>query len=114
MRPKSRWTGDWSTDVCYSDLLDAKVSAIAGMTEATNHFNTWTLAPPGTDNFHFLDGAIGSLMRAVDGGADAAPSPDARAGYATLNMRLDAVLENWNTLRTGEVSALNEIGRAHV
>jgi len=87
--------------------LDAKVVALAGITEAPNHFNAWTMAPPGTDNFHFLDGAIGSLMQAVDGGADAAPSPDARAGYATLNMRLDAVLENWNTLRTGEVSALN-------
>jgi len=87
--------------------LDVKVVALAGITEAPNHFNAWTMAPSGTDNFHFLDGAIGSLMQAVDGGADAAPSPDARAGYAALNRRLDAVLENWNTLRTGEVSALN-------
>src|SRR5690348_13884889 len=87
--------------------LDAKVVALAGITEAPNHFNAWTMAPPGTDNFHFMDGAIGSLIQAVDGGADAAPSPDARAGYAALNVRLDAVLKNWDALRTGEISALN-------
>src|SRR6185312_12983328 len=86
---------------------DAKVVALAGITEAPNHFNAWTMAPAGTDNFHFMDGAIGSLMQAVDGGADAAPSPDARAGYAALSSKLDGVLAGWGALRTGGVSALN-------
>ncbi|HET6912059.1 MAG TPA: hypothetical protein VFH71_01815 [Rhodanobacteraceae bacterium] len=87
--------------------LDRKVAALAGITEASNRYNAWTMAPPGTDNFHFLDGAIGSLMQAVDGGADAAPSPDARAGYAALSSKLDNVLAQWNAIRTSEVSALN-------
>jgi hypothetical protein len=89
------------------EALDAKVVALAGITETPNHFNAWAMAPPGTDNFHFLDGAIGSLMQAVDGGADAAPSPDARAGYAALSSKLDGVLADWNAIRTGGVSALN-------
>jgi photosystem II stability/assembly factor-like uncharacterized protein len=89
------------------EALDTKVVALAGITEAPNHYNAWTMAPPGTENFHFLDGAIGSLMQAVDGGADAAPSPDARAGYAALSSQLEAVLAKWDALRTGDVSALN-------
>jgi hypothetical protein len=87
--------------------LDERVVAIGGITEAPNHFNAWTMAPAGTDNLHFLGGAIGSLMQAVDGGADAAPSPDARAGYAALSSKLDGVLADWNTIRTRDVSALN-------
>ncbi|HEX6612408.1 MAG TPA: hypothetical protein VF022_00895, partial [Rhodanobacteraceae bacterium] len=89
------------------EALDAKVVALAGITETPNHFNAWAMAPAGTGNFHFLDGAIGSLMQAVDGGADAAPSPDARAGYAALSSKLDGVLADWNAIRTGGVSALN-------
>jgi hypothetical protein len=65
------------------------------------------MAPAGTDNFHFMDGAIGSLMQAVDGGADAAPSPDARAGYAALSSKLDGVLAGWDAIRASGVSALN-------
>jgi len=87
--------------------LDASVIALAGITEAPNQFNAWTMAPPGTDNFHFLDGALGSLAQAVDGGADAAPSQDARAGYAALNAKLDATLGNWNTLRSTDLGALD-------
>src|SRR5690348_11400908 len=87
--------------------LDEKVVAIAGITEAPNHFNAWTMGPSGTENFHFMDGALGSLMQAVDGGADAAPSPDARAGYAALSSKLDGVLASWNAIRTNDVSALD-------
>jgi hypothetical protein len=54
-----------------------------------------------------MDGAIGSLMQAVDGGADAAPSPDARAGYAALSSKLDGVLAGWDAIRASGVSALN-------
>ncbi len=96
--------GDVQVDI---DTLDAKVVRMGGILEAPNHYNAWTMAPPGTDNFHFLDGAIGALMQAVDGGADAAPSPDARAGYAALSSKLDGVLSSWNTIWTRDVSALN-------
>ncbi|HJU08379.1 MAG TPA: hypothetical protein VJ727_07865 [Rhodanobacteraceae bacterium] len=89
------------------DTLDAKVVTMGGILEAPNHYNAWTMAPPGTDNFHFLDGAIGTLMQAVDGGADAAPSPDARAGYAALSSKLDATLAQWNALKSSGLAALN-------
>ena len=34
-------------------------------------------------------------------------SPDARAGYAALSAKLDAVLRQWNTIRTSDVAALD-------
>jgi len=46
-------------------------------------------------------------MQAVDGGADAAPSPDARAGYTKLSGMLDASLQKWGALKTTDLSALN-------
>jgi len=46
-------------------------------------------------------------MQAVDGGADAAPSPDARAGYTKLSGMLDASLQKWGALKTSELSAVN-------
>jgi len=46
-------------------------------------------------------------MQAVDGGADAAPSPDARAGYTKLSGMLDASLQKWSALKTTELPALN-------
>ncbi len=89
------------------DALDAKVVTMGGILEAPNHYNAWTMAPAGTDNFHFLDGAISALMQAVDGGADAAPSPDARAGYAALSSKLDATLAQWSALKSSDLAALN-------
>jgi photosystem II stability/assembly factor-like uncharacterized protein len=89
------------------DALDAKVVALGGIFDAPNHYNAWTQAPAGTDNFFFLDRSLGALMQAVDGGADAAPSPDARAGYAALSAKLDATLRQWNALASSDLAALN-------
>ncbi|MGH8213389.1 MAG: WD40/YVTN/BNR-like repeat-containing protein [Rhodanobacteraceae bacterium] len=89
------------------DALDARVVAIGGIFDAPNHYNAWTQAPTGTDNFFFLDRSLGALMQAVDGGADAAPSPDARAGCAALDAKLGMALQQWNTLKTSDLADVN-------
>ena len=89
------------------EALDAKVVAAAHITEAPNPYNAWTFPPDDVQNFGYLVGAFRSLMQAVDGGADAAPSPDARAGYTKLSGMLDASLQKWSALKMTELSALN-------
>jgi len=89
------------------DALDAKVVAAADITEAPNPYNAWTFPPNNVQNFRYLGGAFRSLMQAVDGGADAAPSPDARNGYTKLSGMLDASLQKWSALKTNELPALN-------
>ena len=46
------------------------------------------------------------LAGAVDG-ADAAPTPDARAGYAAAMPMLERSLAAWSNVRTTELAALN-------
>jgi hypothetical protein len=65
------------------------------------------MPPDNTRNFGYLATALGSLERAVDGGADAAPSPDARAGYTKLTGMLDAALKHWDALKTNQLPALD-------
>jgi hypothetical protein len=89
------------------DALVAKVVAAADISKATNPYNAWTIPPNNVQSFGYLVGALRSLMQAVDGGADAAPSPDARDGYTKLSGMLDASLQKWNSLKTSELPALN-------
>jgi hypothetical protein len=89
------------------DALDAKVVAAADIVHSPNPYNAWTMPPNHVQNFRFLGRAFRSLMQAVDGGADAAPSPDARAGYTKLSGMLDASLQKWGALKTSELPALN-------
>jgi len=89
------------------DALDAKVVAAANITDAPNPYNAWTIPPNNVQNFGYLEGAFRSLAQAVDGGADAAPSPDAQNGYTKLSGMLDASLQKWSALKTNELAALN-------
>jgi len=89
------------------DALDAEVVAVADITEAPNPYNAWSFPPNNVQNFRYLGSAFGSLMQAVDGGADAAPSPDARDGYTKLSGMLDASLQKWDALKTQETPRLN-------
>lgn len=89
------------------DALDAKVVAAADISESPNPYNAWTIPPNNVQSFGYLGGAFRSLMQAVDGGADAAPSLDAQNGYAKLSGLLDASLQKWDALKTTELPALN-------
>lgn len=89
------------------DALDAKVVAAADIKEAPNPYNAWTVPPDNVQNFAYLEGALRSLAQAVDGGADAAPSPDAESGYAKLSGMLDASLQKWGALKANELPVLN-------
>jgi len=81
--------------------------AAADIAEAPNPYNAWAFPPNNVQNFRYLGGAFRSLMQAVDGGADAAPSSDARDGYTKLSGMLDASLQKWSALKTSELAALN-------
>lgn len=88
------------------DVLETKVITLAGIADAPNPHNAGMMPPHTTDNFRFLDDAFGSLASAADD-ADAAPSPDARAGYAALMPKLDGALAQWQSLKSNGLPALN-------
>ncbi|HEU4858119.1 MAG TPA: hypothetical protein VFS86_12570 [Rhodanobacteraceae bacterium] len=87
--------------------LDAEVVAAAHIIDAPNPYNAWSMPPDNTRNFMFLDTSLTSLMQAVDGGSDAAPSADAQAGYTRLTGMLDAALRKWDALKSDQLPALN-------
>jgi hypothetical protein len=97
-------TGDLKQSI---DALDAEVVAAGNIVDSPNPYNAWTFPPDNVQNFRYLGSAFRSLMQAVDGGADAAPSPDAQSGYTKLSGMLDASLQKWSALKTTELSALN-------
>jgi photosystem II stability/assembly factor-like uncharacterized protein len=97
-------TGDLKHSI---DALDAKVVAAAAIVHSPNPYNAWSMPPDNIQNFNYLGSAFDSLMQAVDGGADAAPSPDAQNGYTKLSGMLDASLQKWSALKANELPALN-------
>jgi hypothetical protein len=89
------------------NALDAEVVATAHIVGVPNPYNAWSMPPDNVQNFGYLTGAFASLMQAVDGGADAVPSADARTGYRRLTGILDATLRQWEALKSGRLPALN-------
>jgi photosystem II stability/assembly factor-like uncharacterized protein len=86
--------------------LDAKVVAIAGINESANPYNAWAIPPHSTHSLAHVSQALGKLAGAADD-ADAAPSPDALAGYEALVPMLDAALAEWQQLKSTELAAVN-------
>jgi hypothetical protein len=89
------------------DALDAEVVAAANIVNVPNPYNAWTFPPDNTQNFLYLGAAFDKLMRAVDGGADAAPSPDSQTGFTRLSGLLDASLQKWHGIETTQLPSLN-------
>jgi hypothetical protein len=88
------------------DALLAKLAALAGNEVSANPSNTWWLPPKSVDSIRYLGGALGELQRAVDG-ADAPPSPDAKAGYAKLSELVENLESAWKGVQTGELAAVD-------
>jgi photosystem II stability/assembly factor-like uncharacterized protein len=81
------------------DAFQAKLDAISGGTR-------WWIPPKSTATFRFSGDALEKLANAVDG-ADAAPTPDATAGFNKVQSTLTATLASWETLKTKDLAALN-------
>jgi photosystem II stability/assembly factor-like uncharacterized protein len=94
------------------DAVDAKLAALATIDTSANPRNAGVHPPTSVTSFGFLDEAFGKLAVAADG-ADAAPTPDALAGYAALQPKLDAALHAWSQLQTVDIAALNDRLRQH-
>ena len=76
---------------------DAIKTRVTEMTELASE-DQWYLAPRTTTSLRFLDSALQSLAGAVDG-ADAAPTPDAREGYARIRPLAEAAVKSWNEFK---------------
>jgi photosystem II stability/assembly factor-like uncharacterized protein len=62
--------------------------------------------PKSLSSLRSLEGALAKLASAVDG-ADADPTPDARAGFDHLESALTKTLAAWEALKAGGLAALN-------
>jgi photosystem II stability/assembly factor-like uncharacterized protein len=91
--------------------LDADVVAVAGLIDAANPNNAWSLPPTRTTSLRFVGETLEKLATAADG-ADAAPSPDARTGYAAATALLDSSIAGWSALKTTKLDALNDALKA--
>jgi photosystem II stability/assembly factor-like uncharacterized protein len=88
------------------DTLQARVAAISGAPPSPNGITLWWVPPKSTGSLRFLSGALDSLGTAVDG-ADAAPSPDAVAGFDKARAALATTLSEWEALKVKDLAALN-------
>jgi hypothetical protein len=73
---------------------------------------SWFIPPRGVDTLRFVSGHLSSLAEAVDG-ADAAPSPDARSGFAELRPRAEALLATWNDFATEWAQLDHQLAAPH-
>src|SRR4029079_15233816 len=88
------------------DALSARVQALVGGKSAPNPHNSWSFPPEQLQTLRYVGEALDALNRAVDG-ADAAPSPDAQAGFAKLEPLTDATVAEGRALQSHEIAALN-------
>jgi len=89
-----------------------EVTEVSGVVPSDNPGNSWWLPARSLTSLRALASALSSLESAVDD-ADAAPSPDARSGFAALRPRIEAGLAAWESLRTERLSRLNRALRRH-
>jgi photosystem II stability/assembly factor-like uncharacterized protein len=84
--------------------LDAEAQALSEREEPDPR----SVPPPPKSlaSLRSLEGALARLASAVDG-ADADPTPDARAGVAQLESTLTSTLAKWEALKAGSLAALN-------
>ncbi|HET6807105.1 MAG TPA: hypothetical protein VFH59_16850 [Frateuria sp.] len=86
-------------------LMD-KAQDLSGVEAHPDPRNTIGAPPKRTDSLRALALNLAKLEQAVDG-ADADPSQDAKASYATLSKTLDATVEAWQQLKRRDLADLN-------
>lgn len=87
--------------------LIAQTSDVSGMPLHEDPRNTIGSAPHRTDSLRALSMNFDKLLGAVDD-ADADPSTDAQASYATLSQTLTATLGEWQKLKQHDLATLND------
>ncbi len=80
------------------DALEARLNAVTGNTPAHNPINAWAFPPKSTRTLTYLDRALGQLFYSIEG-ADAAPSPDAKAGAERLADLVEITIRDWMLFR---------------
>jgi photosystem II stability/assembly factor-like uncharacterized protein len=78
------------------EAVKTRMRDIAGVAVAFGSMSASNVPPP-TTTLRFILGALENLLDAVDG-ADAAPSPDARAGLAKLKAEAERALNEWRAV----------------
>jgi photosystem II stability/assembly factor-like uncharacterized protein len=100
-----RRTSATGTAATLLDEFQQKLTAVTGSLPATIPGNVWWI-PGKASSLRFVSEKLDALDLAVEG-ADAAPSPDARAGIAKVEAMLPAALASWDRLQGTELDALN-------
>jgi hypothetical protein len=83
-----------------------RLSAVTGVVTVSNPSNGWWLPPKTLTSLRYLTTTLDALQHAVDD-VDAAPSPDARTGFAKIAALIDPTLAAWEKVKTEDLSALN-------
>jgi hypothetical protein len=89
------------------DTLLHRIDEIQGAQLLSDGSFAWWLPPSSLESVQGLGGALRELAQAVDG-ADAAPSPDAEAGYDRLKTMTDSLDAEWRRVVEGDLAALND------
>ena len=92
--------------------FDRELVALAAIRDAGNAHNAWAYPATSTHTLRYVSEALAGLDGAAQG-ADAAPTPDALAGYSAIQPLLESVLGDWTRLTTTRLEALNATLRAH-
>jgi hypothetical protein len=88
------------------EATDAEAVRLAGLVDAGNPSNAWAYPPTTTTSLRFVAETLGKLAAAA-GSADAAPTPDARAGYAVAMPAVEQALAAWAEFKSTKFAALN-------
>jgi photosystem II stability/assembly factor-like uncharacterized protein len=88
------------------DAASAQLHALAGTRAASNPHNAWSYPPGSVQSLRYVDESLARLEHAVDD-SDNAPSPDARAGQATLKPLTEATLAAWSAWQSKQLPVLN-------
>jgi photosystem II stability/assembly factor-like uncharacterized protein len=85
---------------------DSKLLAISDLSPAKSSPDATGASPTTIHGLRYLAGAFHGLARAVDG-ADAAPTADAKSGYAAHRALLEQVLKEWEEFKAADLAQLN-------
>jgi hypothetical protein len=88
------------------EATDVEAVRLAGLVDAGNPSNAWAYPPTTTTSMRFVAETLGKLATAA-GSADAAPTPDARAGYAVAMPAVEQSLAAWDAFKSTKFAALN-------